>query len=56
MLVMLKGGGHNKFWGSFYAVAILNKGSAKSFPCLSGSWGGGGGGRKRFRTSNFPIL
>ena len=21
VLVMLKGGGHNKFWGSFYAVA-----------------------------------
>ena len=21
VLAMLKGGGHNKFWGSFYAVA-----------------------------------
>ena len=58
------GGGHNKFWGSFYVVAqsfshiegrvqkdpTLKGGGVKSFK-LSG----GGGGAKRFRPAIFPF-
>ena len=47
VLAMLKGGGHNKSWGSFYTVALsyshIEVGSAKSFHSLKR-----GGGAKRF--------
>ena len=46
VLAMLKGG-HNKFWGSFYAIW---KGGRKRFNLSRG------GGRKKFRPRNFPIL
>ena len=64
-LAILKGG-HKKFWGSFYAVAwsfshieggggckrfpLFKSGGAKSFTCVER------GGRKKFRTRDFPIL
>ena len=33
-------------------------GSGEVLPCLEGGWGGGGvgGGRKKFRTRDFPVL
>ena len=56
--------GHNKFWGSFYVVSILNGGwGHKKSPLFKR--GGGGhekfypvlkGGCKKFRTGDFPIL
>ena len=60
---MLKGGGHNKFWGRFNAVAIaILKGGRKKFHSLEG---GGGrekfnpvlrrGGTKSFRPAIFPF-
>ena len=69
VLAMLKGGGgHNMFWGSFYAVdwsfshmegwctkfpCFIKRGARTVFLCLEG---GGGAGRNRFQTSDFPIL
>ena len=64
VLTMLKGG-HNKFWGSFYAVArsfshierghkrfpLFKREERKVLPCLE--WGGE---RKRFRTRDFPVV
>ena len=61
------GGGHKQFWGRFYTVAwrfkhiegetqkvsTLNKGGMrKALPCLQR---GGGRGRKKFQTRDFPI-
>ena len=52
---MLKGGGgHNKFCGSFSALAW-------SFSHIEGGGAklvlrGGGGGRKRFRNRDFPVF
>ena len=50
VLAMLKGG-YVMFWGSFYvvALAILKGGTQRVLPCLKG------GGRKTFRTRDFPI-
>ena len=58
-VAMLKGGGHKKFWDSFYTVVgsfshiKRGRGPLKVLPCLEG---GGGGGRKRFWTSDFLIM
>ena len=63
VLAILKGGGPQKVLGSFYLVAWrfshFEGGGAQKFPLFKTktftlSWGGGG--RKRFRTCNFPIL
>ena len=67
VLAMLsgEGGGHNKFWGSFYTVAgsfghIEGEGGAKSFHSLkgwrlTGGGGEGGGGAKSFGPAIFPF-
>ena len=61
---MPKGGGRKKFWGSFYTeVLAILKGGAKGFHSLKGRGRKmfhpvlrGGGGHKKFRTHDFPIL
>ena len=63
VLAMLKGGGHNMFWGSFDALAklevlaILKGGGTKSFHSLKGgvTKGAKGGGAKRFRPPIFSF-
>ena len=52
VLAILEGGGHNKFWGSFYSFShivgghekfpLFKRGTRKVLPCL----GGGGEARK----------
>ena len=63
VLAMMKGGGHKKFWGSFYAVTsslrhivggrekflLFKRGVRKVFPCLEG------GGTKCFGPAIFPL-